>query len=72
MPTKVIECIPALARTGQVGMNFTNMRNEEYPDDNNGDASDGDNDSDDDDPDYYDGNDDSSNGDDDDYDDFIA
>ena len=71
MPAEVIERINVLAKTGQVGMNFTNMRNEEY-DDGLDDASEGDDDSDSDDSDYDDEDDDSSDGDDDDYDDFIA
>ena len=52
-------------------MNFTNMRKEEYSDDEDDDAPDSDDDSDVDDPDYA-SDDDSSDGDDDDYDDFIA
>ena len=71
MPTEVLGRVTVLARTGQVGMYFTNMRNEAYPDAENGDASESDDDSDDDDPDYS-GDDDSSDSDDDDYDDFIA
>jgi hypothetical protein len=66
MPDDVIERINVLAKAGQVGMNFTNSRNEEYDDDDNSEGSD---DSDSDDSDY---DDDSSDGKDDDYDDFIA
>jgi hypothetical protein len=32
MPAAVIERINVLAKTSQVGMNFTNMRNEVYDD----------------------------------------
>ena len=39
MPTEVSEIVTAPARNGQVGINFTNMWNEEYPDDNDDDAS---------------------------------
>ena len=68
MPAEVIERIDVLARTGQVGMNFTNMWNKEYADNIN-DDSEGDNDSDAYDLDY-DGTAVLSDGDDDDYDDF--
>ena len=70
MPAEAIERIIALAQNGQIGINFTNMWYEEYPD-NNDDAFEGNDDSDHDDPDCND-HDDSSQGDDDDYDDFIA
>jgi hypothetical protein len=69
MPADVIERVNVLAKASPVGMNFTNMRNEEY--DDHDDESAGDDDSDADDSDY-DADDDSSDGDDDDYDDFIA
>ena len=49
---EVIEPINALPKTGQVGMNFTNMRNKEY-DDNLDDSSQGDDDSDSDDLDFH-------------------
>jgi hypothetical protein len=69
MPAEVIERINVLlAKTGQVGMTFTNMRNEEYEDVPDDDLE-GSNDSDADDFDYDDN---SSDGDDDDYDDFIV
>jgi hypothetical protein len=66
MPSDVIERIHVLAKASQVGMNFTNMRNELYDDFNDNDSDyDSDKDSD------YDSDDESSSGDDDDYDDFI-
>jgi hypothetical protein len=66
MPSDVIERIHVLAKASQVGMNFTNMRNEIYDDFNDNDSDyDSDEDSD------YDSDDESSAGDDDDYDDFI-
>jgi hypothetical protein len=67
MPADISERINVLAKASLAGMNFTNMRNEEY--DDHDDESVGDDDSDADDSDY---DDDSSDGDDDDYDDFIA
>jgi hypothetical protein len=67
MPADVIERINVLAKATQVGMNFTNMRNEVYDDFGDDDYNyDSDEDSD------YDSDDESSDGDDDDYDDFIA
>jgi hypothetical protein len=62
MPADVIERVAALAKNSPVGLNFTNMRNKEYGEN---DDSDSDNNSD------YESEDD-SNRDDDDYDDFIA
>jgi hypothetical protein len=67
MPSDVIKRIDVLAKASQVGMNFTNMRNELYDDDeysDSGEDSDGDSD--------YNSDDASSDDDDDDYDDFIA
>jgi hypothetical protein len=71
MPAEVIARINMLAQKGQVGMNFTNMRNKSYlptGHDHNDDSDDHDG-SDSDDSDY---DSDSSDSDDDDYDDFIA
>jgi hypothetical protein len=66
MPADVIERINALAKASPVGMDFTNMRNEDYPDDPDDDSDlESDDDSD------YDSDDESST-DDDDYDHFIA
>jgi hypothetical protein len=64
MPADVIERINVLGKASQVGLNFTNMRNEVYKHEDYDDDFDDDSD--------YDSNDESSNGDDDDYDDFIA
>jgi hypothetical protein len=66
MPADVIERIHVLAKASQVGMNFTNVRNEVY-DDFGTDNSDYDSDEDSD----YESDDESSDDDDDDYDDFI-
>jgi hypothetical protein len=67
MPGDDITHIDALAKASQVGLDFTNMQNEAYPDDDNYDSDENsDDDSD------YGSDDDSSNGDDDNYDDFIA
>jgi hypothetical protein len=69
IPSDVIECINVLAKSSQVGIGFTNMRNEVYDEDDD-DNSDGDSD---DDSDNSDNSDDgSSDGKYDDYDDFIA
>jgi hypothetical protein len=66
MPADVIERIHVLAKASQIGMNFTNMRNEIYDDSGDNDSEyDSDEDSD------YGSDDESSEGDDDDYDDFI-
>jgi hypothetical protein len=70
MPYDVIERINILAKAIQAGMNFTNMRNELY-DDNEDDDSDSDADSDTD-SDYNSDNTSSDNDADDDYDDFIS
>ncbi len=67
MPSDMIARVTALAKTNPIGMNFTNMRNEDVYDD---DASNSDDDSDDDSD--YDSDDEESVGDDDDYDNFIA
>jgi hypothetical protein len=68
MPADVIERVTALAKSSPVGMNFTNMRNEDVYDDADDLDSDDESDIDSD----YDSDDDPSDGDDDDYDDFIA
>jgi hypothetical protein len=67
MPANVIEPVNVLAKARQVGMTFTNMRDEVFADN-----ADSDSDSDSDDDSDYNSDDDSSAGDDDDYDDFIA
>jgi hypothetical protein len=67
MPADFIERINVLAKASQVGMNFSNMRNEAYEEDEYGDT-----DEDSDDESDYDSDDESSDRDDDDYDDFIA
>jgi hypothetical protein len=67
MPADVIDRIHVLAKASQAGMNFTNMRNEAYT---NNDSEDSDDESDKDSD--YDSDDESSTGDDDDYDTSIA
>ena len=66
MPADVIERVATLAKNSPVGMNFTNMRNEEYDDDDSDSDDDSADDSD------YDSDDESFDGDDDDYDNYIA
>jgi hypothetical protein len=68
MRAEVIECSHVLAKASQVGLNFTNMRNEIYSEDEDQYS---DNDYDDSDSDYI-SDEDSSNSEDDNYDDFIA
>jgi hypothetical protein len=66
MPAEVIELILVLAKAGQVGLNFTNMQNEIYSEEEDQDS---DNDYDDSD---YSSDEESSNSEDNDYDDFIT
>ena len=66
MPNDVPARIHRLPKSSHVGMNFTNILNEEYDDNGHDDGSESDEDSD------YDSDDDSTNGDDDDYDNYIA
>jgi hypothetical protein len=66
MPNDAIARVTTLAKNSPVGLHFTNMRNEEYADDEDSDS-----DADSDDDSNYDSDDDSSDDDDDDYDNFI-